>query len=156
MKRYILAGVMIAVASVFFYGCADYGSIKPTTLQEVTIETLVKNWMNYKVYMTGLDINEPTALIFVPKNDGRAIISDRFYNVVSEESLLKMVVWLKTNDLYYPYVWRAVGPDGQFFGYVYTGYTHFILKMVDEKTMLLYGMPATLRGEDRGFPFFRD
>ena len=148
-------GAIILVAAVLVYGCANYGTLRPTAAQDVTIDTLTKDWMNYTVSMTGIDIGEPTGIFFDPKTDGKAITGDHWYRVETEESLSKMVGWLKFNKLYYPYVWRMVGPDGQFYGYAYTGYTRFTMKMVDEKTMLVYGLPPTLRGEGRG-SFFKE
>jgi hypothetical protein len=153
MNKNVAFGATVLVASLIIYGCANYGTITPTVAQDVTIDTLTKDWMNYTVYWTGLDVGEPTGIMFDPKTDGKALTGagDRWYKVESQESLSKMIGWLKFNTLYYPYIWRVVGPDGQFYGYVYTGYTHFAMKVVDEKTMLVYGIPATLRGEDRQF-----
>jgi hypothetical protein len=143
-------GAILLVAAVLVYGCANYGTLKQTPAQDVTIDTLTKDWMNYTVSMTGIDIGEPTGIFFDPKTDGKTVRGDHLYRVESEESLSKMVRWLKFNELYYPFLWKMVGPDGQFYGYIYTGYTRFAMKMVDDKTMLLYGMPPTLRGIDRG------
>ena len=151
MNKHITIGAVILIAAVFVSGCANYGAVRATRTQDVTIDTLTKNWMNYKVYWTGLNKGEPTAIMFDPKEDGKTLTGaeDRWYEVGSKESLSSMIGWLKFNLLYYPYVWRVVGPDGQFYGYVYTGYTKFVLKVVDEKTMQVYGIPTTLRGEDR-------
>jgi hypothetical protein len=151
MNRNLAFGEIILIAAVLISGCSNYGTITSTPSQDMTIDTLTKNWMNYTVNWTGLDTGEPTGIMFDPKADGKALTGDRWYNVESQESLSKMIGWLKFNMLYYPYVWRVVGPDGQFYGYVYTGYPHFTMKLVDEKTMLVYGIPATLRGEDRRF-----
>jgi len=151
MNKNVVLGAMALIASVLLSGCANYGTITPTSAQDQTIDTLTKNWMDYTVYWTGLDTGEPTAIMFDPKSDGKALTGDRWYKVESQESLLKMIGSLKFNELYYPYLWRMVGPDGQLYGYIYTGYTHFAMKMVNEKTMMVYGIPATLRGEDREF-----
>ena len=151
MNKNVAFGAIVLIASVLISGCANYGTIAPTPAQDVTIDSLTQNWMDYTVSFTGLDTGEPTAIMFDPKSDGKALTGegDRWYNVESQEALSKMVMWLKFNTQYYPYVWKVVGPDGQFYGYVYTGYTRFAMKAVDEKTMLVYGIPATLRGEDR-------
>ena len=151
MSKNVAFGAIVLIASILISGCANYGTITSTAAQDVTIDTLAKDWMNYTVYFTGLDTGEPTGIIFDPKMDGKALTGagDRWYKVESQESLSKMIMWLKFNMQYYPYVWRVVGPDRQFYGYVYTGYTHFVMKVVDEKTMLVYGLPPTLRGEDR-------
>jgi hypothetical protein len=139
-------GLIFLVSAVLVYGCANYGTLTPTAARDVAIDNLTKDWINYTVYWTGLDIDEPTGIMFDPKTDGKALTGDHWYRVENEESLSKVVGWLKLNKLYYPFLWRMVGPDGQFYGYVYTGYTRLAMKLVDDKTMLVYGLPPTLRG----------
>ncbi len=155
MIRKFSIGLILLAASVFIFGCASFGILRPIKADDVTIETLTKNWTNYTVYWTGIDIGEPTGIVFDPKADDKALTGsgDRWFKVESEESLAKMIGWMKFNKLYYPYLWAMVGPDGQLYGYVYTGYTRFAMKLVDDKTMLVYGVPATLRGEG-GYGFF--
>ena len=149
MNKNGLPGANALIASVMLSGFASYGSIRPTQAQDQTIETLTKQWMDYTVCWTGLNEGEPTAIVFDPRAEGRSLTGDRWYKVESQESLSKMIDWLKFNHLYYPHLWRIVGSDGQFFGYIYTGYRQFAMKLVDEKTMKVYGIPATLRGESR-------
>jgi hypothetical protein len=149
MKKNVIFGVIFLVASVLVYGCTNYGTLRSTAAQDVTIDTLSNNWEDYTVYWTGLDIGEPTGIMFDPRKDNKALAGERWYRVESQESLSKMIGWLKFNTKYYPYLWDMVGPEGQSYGYVYTGYTHFAMKLADEKTMLVYGLPPTLRGEDR-------
>jgi hypothetical protein len=149
MKKKIIFGAILLVASVLVYGCANYGTLRSTAAQDMTIDMLVKNWQDYTIYWTGIDIGEPTGIMFDPKKDGQALAGERWYRVESQESLSKMIGWLKFNTTYYPFLWAMIGPDGRSYGYVYTGYTHFAMKLVDDKTMLVYGMPPTLRGEDR-------
>jgi len=158
MKRIFGFGLILLVASVFIVGCATFGVLRPIKAEDVTIETLTKNWTNYSVYMTGLDMGEPTGIMFDPKADDKALTgdSDRWYKVESEESLSKMVGWMKFNKLYYPFLWAMVGSDGQLYGYIYTGSKRVSMKLVEDKTMLVYGVPATLRGEGGYGMFSRD
>jgi len=151
MKKNLALCAMVLVVAALLYGCANYGTLRPIAAPDVTIDSLAKDWQNYSVYWTGLDIGEPTGIMFDPKGDDKALTGEHWYRVESEESLSKMITWLRFNTLYYPYLWRMVGPDGQSYGYVYTGYTNFAMKLVDEKTMLVYGLPPTLRGGDRMF-----
>jgi len=111
MKRRFALGVILLAASVFIYGCASYGILRPIKAEDVTIETLAKNWTNYTVYWTGIDIGEPTGIMFDSKADDKALTGDgdRWYKVESEESLSKMVGWMKFNQLYYPFLWAMVG-----------------------------------------------
>jgi len=148
MKTRFALSLILLVASVFIFGCANFGILTPIKSNDVTIETLTKNWTNYTVYWTGIDIGEPTGIMFDPKADDKALTGsgERWFKVESEESLSKMVGWMKFNKLYYPFLWAMAGPDGEVYGYVYTGSTRFAMKLVEDKTMLVYGVPATLRG----------
>jgi len=149
MNRRFAFGLVLLVASVFIFGCANFGVLGPTKTDSVTIESLTKNWTNYTVYWTGIDIGEPTGLMFDPKADDKALTGsgDRWFKVESEESLARMVRWMQFNHIFYPVMYSMVGPEGQIYGYIYTGSKRTTMKLVDDKTMLVYGVPATLRGE---------
>lgn len=144
-----IIGVLGVLAAA--YGCANYGLIKAAG-NEMTIQTLVNNWQDYDVSWTGLSVGEPTALMFDPKG-GKKLVGDIWHKVESKQSLLAFIGSLQANQLYYPIVWRMVGPDGEFYGYLYSGWKHTVLKPVDKTTVRVYGVPAVLRGEENiGFP----
>jgi hypothetical protein len=151
MRRIAWVTVMLAVL-IAAYGCANYGAIKPA-YNEMTIEMLLNNWKDYDVSWTGLSVGEPTALMFDPKDDGKKLVGDIWHPVESKEALVGFVSWLKANQVYYPFVWRILGPDGQFYGYLYSGCKYAVVKPMNETTVWVYGIPATLRGEDRNFNF---
>jgi hypothetical protein len=144
--------IMLAVL-LAAYGCAKYGVIRPAGGNEMTIETLVNNWQDYDVSWTGLSLGEPTALMFDLKGDGKKLVGDIWHPVESKESVLAFISSLQANQIYYPIVWRILGPDGQFYGYLYSGWNHTVVKPMNETTVWVYGIPATLRGEDRNFNF---
>jgi hypothetical protein len=151
MKRMTLVIVMIMVL-IFASGCANYGLIRPAD-NEMNIETLVKNWKDYDVSWTGLSLGEPTALMFDPRGNGKKLVGSIWYKVESKKDLLSIVSWLKTNQLYYPLVWTMRAPDGELYGYLYTGWERTVVKPLDKSTIWVYGIPATLRGdEEKGFP----
>jgi hypothetical protein len=151
MSRTARVAVMLAVL-VAAYGCANYGAIKPAH-NEMTIEMLLNNWKDFDVSWTGLSLAEPTALMFDPKGNGKKLVGDIWHPVESKQSLIDFVGWLKANQTYYPSVWRILGPDGQFYGYLYTGCRLAAVKPVNKTTVWVYGIPPTLRGEDRDFMF---
>jgi hypothetical protein len=134
------------------YGCANYGAIKPAG-NEMTIETLVDNWKDYDVSWTGLSLGEPTALMFDLKGDGKKLVGDIWHPVETKQALLDFISWLRANQTYYPSVWRIVGPGGQTYGYLYSGWNRTVVKPMNETEVWVYGIPPTLRGEDRNFKF---
>jgi hypothetical protein len=146
MRRMASVTVMLAVL-VAAYGCANYGVIRPAG-NEMPIETLVNNWEDYDVSWTGLSLGEPTALMFDAKGDGKKLVGDIWHKGESKESLLAFVSSLQANQIFYPFVSRILGSDGQFYGYLYSGWRRTVVKPMDETTVWVYGIPATLRGEE--------
>ena len=146
MKTKSILGVIILLTAALLCGCATYGTHRRMLAQDKTIETLAKNWQDYAVYWRGISMDEPTGIMFSLRTGPKALTGERWQKVESEESLLKMIGWLKFNTLYPPFLWGIVGPDGQICGYIYTGYSRFVVRSLDEKTMEVYGLPATLRG----------
>jgi len=140
---------LIAMLTAFAvaYGCTNYGVIKPTG-NEMTVETLVNNWKEYDVSWTGLSLGEPTALLFDPKGGGKKLVGDIWHKVDTKEGLLAFISSLQANQLYYPVVWKILGPDGQFYGYLYSGWSRAVAKPIDKTTVWVYGIPPTLRGEE--------
>ena len=141
--------MVLAIISLL-YGCANYGKVRPAG-HEVRIETLSKNWLDYDVYWTGISKGEPTGILFDPKGHDKNLIGDIWYKVEDEESLSSLVSWIEVNREFYPFMWKILGPDGEFYGYLYSGSRRTIAKAIDENTLLVYGVPATLRGEHRDF-----
>jgi hypothetical protein len=139
-----IIGVLGVLAAA--YGCANYGHISAAG-NEMTIQTLVNNWKDYDVSWTGLSVGEPTALLFEPKG-GKKLVGDTWNKVETRQSLLAFVSSLQDNKIYYPVVWRMLGPDGEFYGYLYSGWKHAVVKPMDQTTVRVYGIPATLRGEE--------
>ncbi len=46
MNKHVAIGAIVLIASIFVSGCANYGTISSTRAQDVTIDTLTKNWTN--------------------------------------------------------------------------------------------------------------
>jgi hypothetical protein len=140
---------VIAVLAVLAaaYGCANYGLIKAAG-NEMTIQTLVNNWKDYDVSWTGLSVGEPTALMFDPRGSWKRLEGEIWHKVESEQALLAFIGSLQANQIYYPIVWSIVGPDGEFYGYLYSGWKHTVVKSLDKTTVQVNGIPPVLRGEE--------
>jgi hypothetical protein len=128
-------------------GCSNYGVLRPAG-NEMTIETLVNNWKDYEVSWTGLFLGEPTALMFDAKGDNKKLGGEIWYKGESKEALLAFVSSMQANQLFYPFLWRILGPDGQFYGYLYSGWRRGVVKPMDDATVWVYGIPPNLRGEE--------
>ena len=141
------AVLMMLVTFLVIFGCATYGKIRPMG-QELTIETLRKSWQNYEVYWTGLFEMEPTAILFDPKNDDRTLAfkRDNWSKVENEEFLSMLIGASQASGVFYPVLYRLLGPDDGLYGYIYTGYLSVVTKPVDQKTLWVYSLPGSLGG----------
>jgi hypothetical protein len=75
--------------------------------------------------------------------DDRKLESDSWVQVKDEETLSKLYrsLWVDIR-FYYPKLWRILGPDDRFYGYMYTAWDHAVIKVVDERTLWVEGLPT--------------
>lgn len=134
--------VFIIVIIFLISGCVGLGGYGKIRLEQsygmkTTIQDLQKNWGDYTVFYAGLDIDKPGAIMFDPKNDEKKLVGHEWWAPVKDqEQLTEILHWANTYYSYYsPVLWRILGPDNQFYGYLYTGYTHVMIRKVDDSTL---------------------
>jgi hypothetical protein len=146
----ILIGVMIVF---LFSGCASiipgYGKLWPQPMrgERVAIEQLVENWEDYVIHYAGLNVGNPAGIMFDPKDDDRTLTGEKWVKVEDKETLLELVGWMKSYTEYYPQIWRILGPNNEFFGYLfYPSYRMYadnvVIKVIDDKTMYVYDVES--------------
>ncbi|UCG64147.1 MAG: hypothetical protein JSW12_16080 [Deltaproteobacteria bacterium] len=151
---------MIGVVLVFFIsGCAlytRYGKIRPQPWrgERITIHELQKNWEDYTIHYAGLSVGTVAGIMFDPKNDERSLTGDRWIKVEDQQTLSELIGWMKTYYAYNPQIYRILGPDNQFYGYLYYPHAHnenAVVKVVDDTTMYVYGLESPTYFDD--FPY---
>ena len=162
MKKYLLGTILLGLLFVIS-GCASYGKltyVRPSA-EAVTIQELKDRWQEYEIYYSGR-MDDPSAVLFDQKNDGRTLmVSDRWRRVEDKAMLTGLVIALQNQpaETYnYARMWKVLGPDDFMYGYMLTGWEHAVMKVVDEETMLAYDMPLPpYRAfiEKRGFKIVR-
>ncbi len=143
---------------LFIAGCSlwTYGKIRVEYPSDggMAIDTLYETWQNYHVYYSGLYMDQPGGVLFDPKGDDRTLEGDAWKRLEDKESIATVLMWLRTMSVHYrPYLYRMLGPDDAFYGYVYTPYRHVVLKQVDERTLAVNYLPppdTTIRERYRG------
>jgi hypothetical protein len=146
----ILIGVMIVF---LFSGCASiipgYGKLWPQPMrgERVAIEQLVENWGDYVIHYAGLNVGNPAGIMFDPKDDDRTLTGDKWIKVEDKETLSELIGWMKSYTEYYPRIWRILGPNNEFFGYLfYPSYRMYadnvVIKVIDDKTMYVYDVES--------------
>ena len=169
-RRKILHLTIIASVSLFFiYGCSlfhGYGKLRQLSKDAngITIQDLKENWSDYTVYYAGyygsLSIKHPSAVMFDPKNDSTGLVGDKWTIVKDKSMLSELISTIQSQELvggYYPRLWRILGPDEQFYGFLFTAWDHVVAKVIDDKSMWVYDLPMppylSIDGDDREFRF---
>ena len=144
--RYIYLAVTGLLSFILISGCSGYGSLQHQSgyRKDITIEELTKNWDDYNVYYSGYALNNPSGIMFDPKNDDKTLTpSDRWVKIDSEGDVSEVVSWIDINDFpwYHAGLHKILGPDGEFYGFLYTGWYGIAAKATDDGTLLVYDLP---------------
>jgi hypothetical protein len=83
--------------------------------------------------------------MFDPKNDYRTFVGDKWIKVEDKETVSEIISWIKNYTEYDPQVWRILGPDNQFYGYLFYPNAHdaqAVIKVVNDTTMYVYDLES--------------
>lgn len=129
--------LLAAVVALSFSGCG-YGGLRlqPRGKDKATPEGLARDWKGYDIHFAGIAIEKPSALIFDPEGDGKRLeVHPWWTRVEDQQTLLEVIKWMDSRRDFDPVVWRILGPNGDFYGYMYTAWTHARVKVIDENTL---------------------
>jgi len=147
MKRYTCSAVTVLALIFLVSGCTwfkSYGKLRsqPRHEKKVTIQELKDNWHDYTISYVGYyGIRQPSAVMFDPKKDDRALVGDKWTKVEDQETLSQLISSIQCHKAtYYPRLWRVLGPDGQLYGYMFSAWDRVpvVIRVVDEKTMWVH------------------
>jgi len=145
-KKYLVITVISVILAFFLYGCLQFESYARLRLQSingdmVTPQTLKDKWQDYTIYYTGPGVQNPSAILFDPKNDNKTIVNNGWIKVEDQETLSELILWIQFDIHFEPKLWRILGPDNQFYGYIYSYWQHVYMKILDEKTLWVDDLP---------------
>jgi len=86
--------------------------------------------------------------MFDPKNDDKILTGDKWIKIEDKETLSELIGWIRTYIQFDPRLWRILGPDDQFYGYLFFAWGHVVIKVVDDRTMYMYDLESPLYIED--------
>lgn len=146
MKK-CLASVSLIWLFFVVAGCGSYGKLR---LQHgpgetMTTEQLKETWEKYHILATGVEPNVPSAIIFDRKDDGREILGERWWELKDGQAVAETIGWIEvqlTLGLYYPRLWKILGPDEHLYGYMFTAWDHAVMTIGDDKTMRVMDLPV--------------
>jgi len=155
LRKHIYFRLVVVTAPLWIWGCAGYGKLglQTKTRDAVTIEHLVSSQSAYHVYYSGYAIDNAAGVLFDPKDDERTLMVSRAWERIQKDGEVSEAVrWASIPALNYkPELYRVLGPDGQFFGYLYTGWLHAVLKAIDPQTLFVYGLDPPPQYLEEGF-----
>jgi len=123
-----------------------YGKIRPQPWhgERVTIQELQKNWEDYTIHYAGLSLGTVAGIMFDPNNDNRTLTGEKWVKVEDQETLAELIGWMKTYTGYNPQIWRILGPDDQFYGYLHYPDDQAVVKVVNDTTMYMYDLESPI------------
>ena len=130
----------------FIHGCTfldNYAKIRIASGQYAnTINDIMAHLKDYSVSYAGLSVENPSAILFDPKIDGRSITYEKWVPVTDEAVVATIIKWLGANVNFPPYLWKIVGNNDQLFGYIYTSAeVQVVMKKIDDKTLFAENIP---------------
>jgi len=139
--------IIIALPIIFFIsGCAGHGklTLHPRDETDALLKDLLSRTDQYVVHYHGNSEKLVSGLIFDPKDDSRHIRPEgALWNEVSDVKTIASIadIILSTNEPhYFPNLYQVTDPQGNFYGYLITGWTGVVIKPVDEQTLRVYGL----------------
>lgn len=143
IKRYVIFAIALFFSLFLFCGCSGYENaklqpaqgeiltssvkrlyptieIKPT--DTVTIQDLKERWRDYIIHYADIYRIGPAVIIFDPKSDNKTVQSDNWVKVKNQETLSEVINNIQRGLA--PKLFRILGPDDQFYGYVFYAYKH--------------------------------
>jgi hypothetical protein len=124
---------------------------------------LEKNWRDYTVYYRGVHAGLASGVLFDPKGDDRTLADTRKpwestggrwvevtkneeANTEKEIARLINAIRVQRWGQFYARLYRIMGPDGDFYGYLYTAWNRAVISSDNGTfTVLIYDDPPTTR-----------
>lgn len=130
------------LVALIISGCAswqkNYGKLRslPKSESKMIIQDLINKWKDYDIYYADSGTPSSFGIMFDPKKNDTALVGDMWKKITDKETLLKTVKWIKHDRLFN----EILGPDGQFYGYIYYSHGAITLKMIEDKKMYVFNL----------------
>ncbi len=144
-KRMVIMIASLALTKLML-GCAPYGSLLPVggAGDPVTVDQLVEQSEQFRVFYAGYAVNNPSGILFDPVGDDRHLIpSPRWSEITGRDTAAEVVGWLRiqSGPGYFPALSRIVGPDGELYGYLFTGWHGLPTRGIEKQGLFVYDLP---------------
>ena len=156
MKRSLSKFIFAIILSILFItaGCANYGKLLsvPRNETEDLLNDLLSRIEQYVVHYHGNSEKLVSGILFDHKDDGKNIRPEgMLWSEVSDpETIASIISIIKISNHpgYFPVLYKINDPQGNFYGYLYTGWNYLAIRPVDEQTLRVYGLKGPPEYED--------
>jgi hypothetical protein len=127
-------------------GCASHGKLSMTAKaeSEPLLAELMANTDQYLVYYHGNSEKIVSGILFDPKKDTKSIQPEGvlWAEVSDSKTITDIIDSIKRGNFpgYFPRLYRIFSAEGDFYGYLFTGWQHLVIQNVDEQTVRVYGL----------------
>ena len=126
-------------------GCTGYGKLTllPKSETDALLEDILSRTDQYVVHYHGNSEKFVSGLLFDPKNDNRHIRPEgALWNEVTDPKAIASTadIILKTREHpnYFPNLFQVTNPQGDFYGYLITGWKGLAINQVEEQYYSLF------------------
>jgi len=138
----------LLVLTILFFvsGCSNYGKLKfqKKAESDALLAELSTNSQHYTIHYHGNSEKIVSGILFDPKDDHKTIRPEGMLwkQTESQQTVADIIDAIRGGDFpgYFPSLYKIVGPDGIFFGYLYTGWSRLVINPVDPDTVRVYGL----------------
>ena len=84
-----------------------------------------------------------SGIIFNPKRDNKELLlGDMWVKTNDQTTIADIVKGMKNSTFseFIPTLYTMLGPEDAFYGYLFTGWFHIVLKKIDDNTLSVYGL----------------
>jgi hypothetical protein len=143
-----LIAILLAIA-----GCSSHGYLSRNRgEQDTRLADLVANSDQYTVHYHGNSEQLVSGILFDPGGDGKSIRPDGvlWQEVNDPETIAFVIDNIRQGDYHhsFPRLYRVNGPNGDLYGFLFTGWSYMVIKPVDDHTLRVFGLKGPPEYED--------
>ena len=155
-NRYSICIAVAALSIVLLSaGCASHGKLAaiPRGEKDTLLADIAAHTDQYIVHYHGNSEKIVSGILFDPIDDGKRIQPEGFlwHEVSNPETIADIIDTISRADFptYLPGLNSIVGPEGDAYGYLFTGWSYVSIKPVDENTVRVFGLSGPPEYADR-------
>lgn len=143
-----LVSILLAIS-----GCSNHGYLsRPRGEQDTHLADLVAGSNRYVVHYHGNSQQLVSGILFDPRDDGKNIRPEGvlWHKVSDPETMTSVIDNIRQggSPKYFPLLYHVNSPNGDLYGYLFTGWSYLVVKPVNDHTVRVFGLKGPPEYED--------